>query len=157
MRTEQQGLWDRLLVGLAVATFFPVMVHAVDDFIHGNTGGFNDELFVLTVIFVNALYLFGVLWAWQCKVIGYAIVGLYALRYAVGFVIMHVFVFGIPDQRSYTEIAQGTPEGWAPIFLGSALLGGVLCLATTAVATYLMIRWWQTRGNRQVSNASKAI
>jgi hypothetical protein len=149
MNKRQPDFWVRMLVGLACATFVTVMVHAVDDLMHGNTAGFSVEAFVLTVILVSTLDVFGIAWSWQGKVYGYLIVGLYAFRYAVGFVIAHVFVFDIPNQRGYAEIAQATPAVWAPVFVGSALLGGVFTLSTTVVAASLTARSW--RESRQVN------
>ena len=138
MNGASQKFWVKVLLGLAAVAFVPVMVRAVDDLIQGNTSGFGVQAFVLTVVVLSTLYLFGILWSWQGRVYGYVIVGLYAFRCSVAFT-------NIPEQRGYAETVAGSIEVWTPVFVGPALSGGVLTLATTIVAAYLCPEWWKAR------------
>ena len=133
--------WVKILVFFAIATLVAWFIHFADDIIQDEET-LSIQVFFLLNVAVATLFVFGILWAWAGKQYGYSITGLGGLWYLIAFDIVHAF--GL-DALDYTEIAaRATPEGWAPVFVGVGLVGGVTSLATVIIAVYLLVKARQT-------------
>ena len=145
MLSLSEALWIRTLVVVSVASLLLGLLHAADDIIQGDLGGFPIEVFVLIGLLVSTLYVFGIIWSWAGKQYGYAIVGIISLLFFFfGVFLSHVFE--LLDARGFAKIAQATPELWTPTFVATALLGGITSLAAVIIAVYLLVRARQGAG-----------
>ncbi len=144
MLSLSQTSWVRVLVVFSVATFLLRLLHTADDIIQEDLGAFDIEGFVLVFVLVNTLSVFGILWTWAGKWYGYAIVGIISLLSFYGAYLSHFLK--VSDARGFDEIAQATPELWAPTFVATSLLAGITSLAAVIIAAYLLFRARQSAG-----------
>lgn len=144
MLSLSQASWIRTLAVFSVAALLLELLHTADDIIQGDLGGIRIEVFVLLCVFVTTLYAFGIIWSWAGKQYGYAIVGFISLFFF--FLVYLSHALEVSDARGFAEIAQATPELWAPTFVATALLGGITSLAAVIIAGYLLFRARQGAG-----------
>ena len=133
MLSLSQGSWVRALVVFSVATLLSGLIHTADDIIQGAS-----EIFVLVSVLASTPYVFGIIWSWAGKWYGYAIVGVISLFFFYSVYLSHALE--LSGARSFAQIAQDTPELWAPTFVATALLGGITSLAAVITTAYLLLR-----------------
>ena len=144
MLSLSQASWVRALVVFSVATLLLWHIHAADDVVQGEAGSIPLEVFVLISVLSGTFYVFGIMWSWAGKPYGYAIVGVVSLLFFFGIYLVHALELGVA--RGFAEMAQATPELWAPTFIATSLLGGITSLVAVIIAVYLLLRARQGAG-----------
>ena len=137
MLSLSQASWGRALVFFSVATLLLWHIHAADDLIQGDDD-IPLEVFVLISVVFGTVYVFGIMWSWAGKWYGYASVAVVSLFIFFGGYLVHALALG--DARSFPDMAQATPELWAPTFVATSLLGGITSLTAIIIAAYLLLR-----------------